>query len=127
MNVGAGKVQWAGVRFYVLYPHDMRMFRQSGLYGFVRRDRDGSRTLLFIDQADHLANAAPAGSPLWNEAAALGMNEVHLWLGAASRIDRLQLKARIVRVVQPGLNRTRPAETAETVVADGRRTIPGVA
>lgn len=95
---------WAGVPFLSLYHRDGRMIRGPGLWGFVRREPSGDCTLLFIDHAEAINEAAAPGRPRWTDALILGMNEVHVCLKAKARIDRLQLRSHIIRRVGPLLN-----------------------
>jgi hypothetical protein len=103
------EIQWEGVPFLVLYHHDARTVRLPGLYAFVHRAANGERTLLYVDHADCIAQAAIPSHPLWSEARWHGMNEVHVCLTARERIDRLQLRAHLVRRLNPMLNPPAPA------------------
>lgn len=96
--------EWAGVSFLTIGHHDGRLIRAPGLWGFARRAQSGEFTLLFLDHADAINQAAGPGHALWVDALSLGMNEVHICLKAKTRIDRLQLRSHIVRRVQPLLN-----------------------
>ena len=96
--------RWEGVPFLVLYHHDARMVRSPGLYAFVHRRPSRERSLLFVDHADCIAQAAVPSHPLWSEARWHGMNEIHVCLAAKSRIDRLQLHAHLLKRLRPPLN-----------------------
>lgn len=119
-----GQVEWAGVGFFALSPHDARMFRQPGLYGYARRSASGAVSLLYLDHADLIACAVRPGASAWMAAVALGMNEVHLCLKPAARIDRLQLRSRIIRATRPVLNLV---DTAGPETMTLKRHAPGVA
>ena len=60
-----GRVEWAGVGFFALSPHDVRMFRQPGLYGYAHRSASGAVRLLYLDHADLIACAARPGASAW--------------------------------------------------------------
>jgi hypothetical protein len=79
-------IDWAGVPFFAVFHHDGHFFRAPGLYGFVR-NLCGVRTLLFVDHTDNIA-VATEGHRLWGEA----------------RIDRLVLRAHIIKRCEPLLN-----------------------
>ena len=102
--------EWVGVPFQVVSHHDGRLIRSPGLYGFSRREADGQPSLLFLDHADCIAEQAVVGHPCWADALSLGMNELHICLKAKTRIDRRQLRARIVLRVGPLLNVLRDAK-----------------
>jgi hypothetical protein len=106
------EVCWEGVSFLALYHHDARMVRLPGLYAFVHRRPNGERSLLFVDHADCIAQAAVPTHPLWSEARWHGMNEIHVCLAAKNRIDGLQLRAHLMRRLSPPLN------GAQAVAAD---------
>lgn len=99
-----GEIDWAGTRFIAVSHHDARFFKAPGLYGYARRAWNGERVLLYLGHAEVIALDACPGAPMWNEALALGMNELHINLRAAERLDRLQLADRIVRRAGPILN-----------------------
>lgn len=96
--------EWAGVRFTPLHHHDGRFFRGPGLFAFVRRYGPSERVLLYVDHADCLAASAGPGHCHWAEALRLGLNELHVNIAIQERLDRLQLKARVVRACSPLLN-----------------------
>jgi hypothetical protein len=108
------EVRWEGVPFLALYHHDARMIRHPGLFAFVHRGPSGERAMLFIDHADDIAQAAVPSHALWSEARWHGMNEVHVCLSARARIDRLQLRAHLLRRLRPPLNRADAPPAAET-------------
>ena len=95
--------KWAGVPFMPLYHHDIRMIRLPGLYAYVRRFSDNNRSILYVDHSDCIATDAYL-STQWNEAIGLRMNEVQVCLTAKERIDRLILKAHIIKREEPLLN-----------------------
>jgi hypothetical protein len=99
-----GRIEWAGVPFLSLGLHDGRMLRAPGLYGFVRRGPGDERVLLFVDQAEIIASAAGPSHPCWDQALALGMNELHVCLRARQRIDRLLLRHHLIKRAEPLLN-----------------------
>jgi hypothetical protein len=105
METVDNEIQWAGVRFLALFHHDARLVRLPGLFAFVHRGVGDDRTLLFVDHADCIARAAIPSHAIWSEARWHGMNEVHICLTACERLDRLQLKAHLLRRLQPPLNR----------------------
>ena len=105
MDISESEVRWEGVPFLPLFHHDARTVRLPGLYAFVHRRAGGERSLLLVDHADCIGQAAIPSHPLWSEARWLGMNEVHVCLTARERIDRLQLRAHLLRRLSPPLNR----------------------
>ena len=105
METTESEIQWAGVPFSALFHHDARLVRRPGLFAFVHRGVGEDRTLLFVDHADCIASLAIPSHAMWSEARWHGMNEVHVCLTARERIDRLQLKAHLLRRLQPPLNR----------------------
>ena len=98
----AQETDWAGVPFLPVFHHDGRFFRTPGLYAFVR-NLCGMRTLLYVDHADNIA-VATEGHGHWGELIRLGCNELDVNTRAAERIDRLVLKAHIVKRCEPLLN-----------------------
>ncbi len=97
-------VTWVGVEFAAVHHRDGRMFRQPGLFAFVRRAAQSEPLLLFVGETDTLAQFAGPTHPLWADALRLGMDELHIRFPIAKRLDRLQLLSRIVRREQPLLN-----------------------
>jgi hypothetical protein len=114
------EVSWEGVPFLALYHHDARTVRLPGLFAFVRRSVSGERSLLFVDHADCIAQVATPNHELWSEARWHGMNEVHVCLTARERIDRLQLRAHLLRRLQPLLNRASEGRVAEPLMGQMR-------
>ena len=72
-------------------------------------------TLLFLDHADCISEVARVGHPCWAGALSLSMNELHICLKAKARIDRLQLRSRIILRVGPLLNALQSAELSGTM------------
>jgi hypothetical protein len=97
-------VDWAGVAMLPLGHHDGRFIRSPGLYAFVRREPDWSRTLLWVGHADDIAAAAGPGHPQWTPALLMGMNELHVALEAKLLIDRLILRGELIKRLSPPLN-----------------------
>lgn len=96
------ETSWAGMTFVVLGRHDVERVRAPGLYAFAARD--GARlTLIFAGEAQDIAREVGPHHPAWPRALALGLNEIHVCIGAAERIDRLQLLSRIMRAEAPAL------------------------
>ena len=118
-----GDVDWAGARFVAVFQHDGHFFRGPGLFAFVHRGAGEHRTLLFVDQSDNIAASLDGGHRLWADALRLGFNELNVVTPAGERVDRLLLRAHIVRRCSPLLNVIEPgSRQAETHVADsGRR------
>ena len=105
-------IDWAGVTMLPMGHHDGRFIHAPGLYAFVRRGPDGSRSLLYVDQADDISVVAGPGHPQWAAALALGMNELHVALQASLRLDRLILRGELIKRLAPGLNETDDAREA---------------
>ena len=99
-----GDVDWAGVRFLAVFQHDARFFRSPGLFAFVQRGAGEHRTLLFVDQSDNIAASLDGGHGLWADALWLGFNELNVATPVDQRVDRLLLRARIVKRCLPLLN-----------------------
>ncbi len=97
-------IDWAGYNFIPLGHHDGRFIRQPGVFAFVRRGPDERRTLLFIDHADYVAAWAGPGHPAWLESLGHGMNELHIFLKAVQRIDRLLVRGHVIKRCGPVLN-----------------------
>ncbi len=97
-----GDVDWAGVPFLAVHHHDGGLFRQPGLFGLVRR-RGDERTLLYVGEAENIA-AAHRAQAIWEEALALGLNELNVAAHVVERIDRLLLRGHIVKRCEPLLN-----------------------
>ena len=106
-------IDWAGVAMLPMGHHDGRFIHAPGLYAFVRRAPDGSRSLLYVDHADDIAMVAGPGHPQWTAALALGMNELHVALQARLRLDRLILRGELIKRLSPGLNQADAANAAE--------------
>ncbi len=94
---------WAGVTFVVLGRHDVERVRAPGLYVFAARD-GGQLRPVFAGEAQDIAREVGPHHASWAGALAQGFNEVHVCLGAAERIDRMQLLARVVRAEGPAMN-----------------------
>ena len=99
-----GRFHWAGVPFLAVGLRDAGRMRGPGLYAFVQRVRPDERVMLFVDHADCIATAAQPAHPQWDQARALGMDEIHICLNARERIDRLILIGHLVKRVAPLLN-----------------------
>jgi len=97
-------IDWGGYSFVPLGHHDGRFLRQPGVFAFVRRRPDESRNLLFVDQADYIAGWAGPGHPYWTEALGQGLNELHVFLKARKRIDRLLIRGNVIKRCHPALN-----------------------
>ena len=97
------ETSWAGMTFVVLGRHDVERVRAPGLYAFAARD-GAKLTLIFAGEAQDIAREAGPHHPVWSRALALGLNEVHVCIGAPERIDRLQLLSRVVRAEAPVLS-----------------------
>ena len=114
-----GDVDWAGVRFTAVSQHDGHFFRSPGLFAFVQRGAGEHRTLLFIDQSDNIASSLDGGHRLWADALRLGFNELNVATPAGERVDRLLLRAHIVRRCSPLLNVIEPgSQQFQTQSAD---------
>ena len=98
------RVEWAGVSFVVLSHRDGARLRAPGLWAFVRRGASGERTLLWVDHSEDMAAEAGPAHARWPDALVLGLNELHVCLAARSRVDRLQLRAHLIRRTEPLLN-----------------------
>ena len=112
---------WAGVEFSIVHHRDGRMFREPGLFAFARSDLRDGPLLLFVGQAENLAQEAGPGHPQWVEALQLGMDGLHIRFPIARRIDRLQLLSRVVQREQPLLNVVDDIPGAGTSYAQLRR------
>ena len=99
-----GDVDWAGVRFTAVFQHDAHFFRTPGLFAFVHRGAGEHRTLLFVDHSDNIAASLDGGHRLWADALRLGFNELNVATPVGERVDRLLLRAHIVRRCSPLLN-----------------------
>ena len=99
-----GDVDWAGVRFLAVSPYDGHFFRSPGLYAFVHRGASDHRTLLFVDESTSLAASLDGGHRLWADALSLGCDELNVSTPMETRVDRLLLRAHIVRRCSPLLN-----------------------
>ncbi len=102
---------WCGVRFLIVSPHDVRHCRAPGLVCWVRRDVDLRRTLLWVGEAQVISQLAIQGSQDWANALALGVNETHIAIVRGTRLDRLGLKAHLVKRLGPPLNPPSKATT----------------
>lgn len=90
------KIDWAGLSFIAVGPHDAALFKAPGFYGFARREWNGERTLLYVDRAEVIAVDAAPGAPRWTEALGLGMNELHVCLHPGDPADLQQLRDQIL-------------------------------
>ncbi len=99
-----GDVDWAGVRFTAVFQHDGHFFRSPGLFAFVHRGAGEHRTLLFADHSDNIAVSLDGGHRLWADALRLGFNELNVATPVGERVDRLLLRAHIVKRCSPLLN-----------------------
>ena len=95
---------WCGVRFLIVSPHDVRHCRAPGLVCWVRRETDLRRTPLWVGEAEVISQLAIQGSQVWAYALALGVNETHIAIVRGTRLDRLGLKAHLVKRLGPPLN-----------------------
>ena len=115
------RVEWAGVPFLILGHHEGRIVRAPGLWAFVRREASGEHTMLWVDHADDIAAVAGPPHARWADALRLGLNELHVCLAAKTRIDRLQLRAHLVRRTEPLLNVLEEAHPPSAVSAPAAR------
>ena len=113
---------WTGLSFTVLGHRDGRFVHLPGLFAFVRRDLDQGGLLLFAGQAEDLSREAGPAHPQWEEALRLGMDELHIHVPVARRVDRSQLLARVVRHTQPLLNCLEAAHGEPPAAEDGAPT-----
>jgi hypothetical protein len=94
---------WCGVEFHVFGLCDLRRLRVPGLVGLARRGCHGV-DLLFLAEGEDVSRLFVPGSRLWGEVMKRGANEAHVCLHARERLDRLALKQRLVRRLEPPLN-----------------------
>ena len=99
-----GDVDWAGVRFLSVFQYDAGFFRSPGLFAFVHRGAAEHRTLLFVDQSDNIAASLDGGHRLWADALRLGFNELNVATPMDERVDRLLLRAHLIKRCSPLLN-----------------------
>ena len=118
-----GDVGWAGVQFTAVFQHDGHFFRNPGLFAFVQRGAGEHRTLLYVDQSHNIAASLDGGHRLWADALRLGFNELNVATPVGERVDRLLLRAHIVRRCSPLLNVIEPGSRQPQTQADaaGRR------
>jgi len=65
-----------GQRFISLHHRDGAFLRGSGQFAFSRRAPNGERTILHMEQAKDISQAAGPGHPAWSGALSDGMNEL---------------------------------------------------
>ena len=109
-----------GIIFSALPWREYRIYDSSGVYMFCRRDRDGDREILFIGQAENIAQALGPNHPCWDEAFHRGMDEIHVHLLTETLEDRLSVEAYLIRQYDPPLNRRRHAPRRRTVTSSSR-------
>ena len=83
-------------------------FHGPGVYLFSRRERDGSRTALYIGEAASIAGRAGPSHEHWREAIALGMDEVCVHLLARTQSERLGVESYLRQRCPTPLNQQRP-------------------
>jgi hypothetical protein len=109
----ANGIDWAGYGFIPLGHNDGHFIRGPGVFAFVRRQPDDERVMLFVDHADYIAGAAGPGHAAWADALRLGMNELHVFLKPAKRIDRLLIRGHLIKRCGPLLNVLEEAATPD--------------
>ena len=92
---------WGGITFQVMGHRDGRMLRAPGLFAFCRAGGGEGGLMLFAGHTEDVASSAGPRHPRWVDALQLGMDELHVHLGVARRIDRLQLLDHVVHRAQP--------------------------
>ena len=84
----------SGVIFSVLGLEDLETYRCSAVYLFCRREYDGSRTILYIGEAEDVGSRMARHEKL-STALALGMNEFHVHLLARTKAARLEVETHL--------------------------------
>jgi hypothetical protein len=101
-------VSICGEDFLTLHHHDGRFLRMPGVFALARRGPAGTRTILYVAEADSINEAAHSGSRAWAAALTAGMTEMLVCATVRESSERRRLMAEIVATYRPPLNQ--PAE-----------------
>lgn len=97
-----------GIIFWAVPSWTYMDWSMPGVYMLCRRESNGSRTILYIGEAEDIAQRLGPEHEHWSDALALGMNEVHVHLLAKSKSDRLSVETMLRNCVATPLNRQSP-------------------
>jgi len=98
-----------GVPFSVLQVHEYVWHDGPGVYMLCRRSPNGVVAILYVGQAQSIAQRLGPSHEHWEEAIRLGMNEVHVHLLAKAETERRAVEADLINAYSPPLNRQKPA------------------
>jgi len=93
-----------GIVFSVVPTSGYEHYDIPGVYMLCRREPNGVH-ILYIGQADSLAQRLGPSHPRWGEAMRRGMNEVHLHLLAKTEAQRLSVERHIISRYFTPMNR----------------------
>lgn len=97
----------------------------SGVYMFVRRECNATRTILYVGETSNFAARLGPTHEHWAEAVHEGMNEVHFHFLANSRAERLRIETMVRNSYDPLLNRQGLGMLAE-LLTDRHRPSAGI-
>lgn len=101
----AAALHCEGVIFSPIGLNEPQNYSCSGVYMFCRRDIANKIKILYIGEAENIANRLKPSHEHWSEAMLLGMNEIHIYLLAETKTQRLNIETYLrSRIVTP-LNR----------------------
>src|SRR5262249_12282080 len=114
-----------GIVFSVISTSEYEHYDIPGVYMLCRREPDGVH-ILYIGQADSLAQRLGPSHPRWGEAMQRGMNEVHLHLLAKTETQRLSVERHIISRYFTPMNRGALANALVACAQGARRGLVGM-
>src|SRR5882672_7748528 len=114
-----------GIVFSVVPTSGYEHYDIPGVYMLCRREPNGVH-ILYIGQADSLAQRLGPSHPRWGEAMRRGMNEVHLHLLAKTEAQRLAVERHIISRYFTPMNRGALANALAAYARGARRGLAGM-
>lgn len=97
----------------------------SGVYMFVRRECNATRTILYVGETSNFAARLGPTHEHWAQAVREGMNEIHIHFVAKTRGERLDIETMVRNTYNPLLNRQGLGVLAE-LLTDQHRPSAGI-
>lgn len=104
-----------GVVFSVVPWYEYTTWPMPGVYMLCRREADGRRAVLYIGESGNMADRLGPGHEHWQEALALGMDEVLVHVVAKTPAARLAVETHLRQLYRPPLNRQGIGALAEAL------------
>ena len=115
----------AGIVFSPIPTSACEHYDIPGVYMLCRREPDGVH-ILYVGQADSLAQRLGPSHPRWGEAMRRGMNEIHLHLLAKTETQRLAVERHVISRYFTPMNRGTLANALVAFAQGVRRGLAGM-